>query len=404
MSPGGPTGDGAACAPPLAAEEARDGRLWGIFGRLLALLWFVFLVPPVVNEIQARGAIDHRVLVLILVGLFVGLYAALMAGRAIAVYRPQPWHLPAVAVLAVVACATTLAGGSQWIILMIFVSAASATLQPPGRAWLAVGASAAIAGGLVGVVRADPFGHGVDSLAELVAEVAAIGAVVVSVSQMLRANARLRAAQATAVRLAAAEERLRLARDVHDLVGHSLAVVVRKSELAGRLAGVDPGRTVAEIRAIEAIARDALRDVRELVTAPPRPRLATELQGARLALESAGSRVTVEGDPNGLPEPVDEALAWAVREAATNVLRHTRAHAVTMRIARGADGGVSLEVVDGGPAVPRPADARVPGSGLAGLAERARDLGGALEAGPSPEGGFRLAVALPALAAGRAAT
>jgi two-component system sensor histidine kinase DesK len=194
-------------------------------------------------------------------------------------------------------------------------------------------------------------------------------------------------------RLAVAEERLRFARDLHDLLGHSLSVIVLKSELAGKLAGPAPERATREVQDIERVAREALREVRDAVSGYRQPRLEEEIEGARQALKAAGMSVKIERTGGPAPAPVEGVLAWALREGATNVLRHSRAHRVSIMLAQDHD-VARLEILDDGSgAVPGAVVAA--GSGLRGLGERVEARQGSVEFGPRAEGGFRLAVGLP---------
>ena len=201
--------------------------------------------------------------------------------------------------------------------------------------------------------------------------------------------------------LAVAEERNRIARDLHDTLGHSLSVIALKSELARRLLPDDPSRADAELADVERVTREALASVRETVSGYRQPSLAIELAEARAALAAAGITGEVEPAPEGLPRNVDAMLGWAVREGVTNVLRHSDATTARIRII--ADGSSrAVEVVDDGRGLP-PDDGAPDGRagvGLAGLRERAASLGGRVEAGPLPDYGFRLLVAVPAEVAG----
>jgi two-component system sensor histidine kinase DesK len=203
----------------------------------------------------------------------------------------------------------------------------------------------------------------------------------------------LRTARVELARLAVSEERLRIARDLHDLLGHSLSVIALKSELAGRLAPRDGARAVAEIADIERVARRSLRDVREAVAGYRRPTLADELAGVGDLLAAAGIETRIDAAPGPLPPAIDAALAWVVREGATNVIRHSGARRCRIRVVR-TEGGVHVEVIDDGRGVAgRPTDAG--GSGLRGLAERAAALDGQMTAGADEAGGFCLRVDLP---------
>jgi two-component system sensor histidine kinase DesK len=191
--------------------------------------------------------------------------------------------------------------------------------------------------------------------------------------------------------MAVAEERLRIAGDLHDLLGHTLSVITLKSELAGRMVESDPPRAEAELEDIQRVSRQALAEVREAVQGYRRMAIADALDGARAALATAGIACRVENSIDGLDADVEDVLAWTVREATTNVLRHSRARECAITLTRG-PGGVVLRVDDDGAAV---AGAPEASAGLAGIAQRADRLHGSLEAGPRPGGGFGLRLVLP---------
>jgi two-component system sensor histidine kinase DesK len=152
----------------------------------------------------------------------------------------------------------------------------------------------------------------------------------------------------------------------------------------------DPERAAAEMRDVERVAREALREVRETVTGYRQPTLASELAGARAALAAAGIECRVEEDAGAIPTDLESVLAWTVREGVTNVIRHSRATRCDIRITR-TDGRVAVEIDDDGRGL-APADQ---GSGLRGLAERVAARGGTADAKPLPERGFRLRVTVP---------
>ena len=190
----------------------------------------------------------------------------------------------------------------------------------------------------------------------------------------------------------------RIARDLHDTLGHSLSVIALKSELAGRLVDDDPARAKAEMADVERVARESLSAVRETIGGFRQPTLAAELAGARSALAAAGIDGRVEPAPEGIPAPVDAVLGWAVREGVTNIVRHARAGSAEIRVELSeATAGVDIRndvrpgaAVDDASATPRRA-----GTGLAGLRERVAIFGGVVEAGPVDDGGFRLHVSVP---------
>ena len=186
-------------------------------------------------------------------------------------------------------------------------------------------------------------------------------------------------------------ERLRLARDLHDLLGHSLSLMTLKTQVARRmLVASDPAGAAAEIAEMERVARESLEDVRGAVDGYRQPTFGSALVGARAALAAAGIDSTLENAAGPLPAAVDATFAWVLREAVTNVIRHSRAARCTVRLTRRASDAL-LEVIDDGTA----GGEVVTGNGLAGLRERAVARGGHADAGPLPGGGFRVQVSIP---------
>lgn len=186
------------------------------------------------------------------------------------------------------------------------------------------------------------------------------------------------------------EERLRFARDLHDLLGHSLSLIALKSELAGKLAAVAPERAAAEMRDVEQATRSSLQEVREAVAGYRQPSLENELQNARRLLAAAGIECRCEGELPELPTSQEAVIAWTVQEGVTNVIRHSRTQRCVIRMTRDAN-GVTIELIDDGGGVVGPATV---GSGLAGVAERVASVTGSCESGALPAGGFRIAVTL----------
>ncbi|MGW1731213.1 sensor histidine kinase [Streptomyces sp. NPDC001999] len=193
-------------------------------------------------------------------------------------------------------------------------------------------------------------------------------------------------------RLAVAEERLRFGRDMHDVLGRNLAVIALKSELAVELAQRGRAEAVDQMVEVQRIARASQQEVRDVVRGYREVDLSTELVGAQGVLKAAGIVCEVTGDGGGqLPAAVQSALGWAVREAATNVLRHGDPRLCTIRLSVSADGVVLDVENDGAPC----AAAGESGSGLAGLRERLGALDGSLDAGPVGDGMFRLTARIP---------
>lgn len=192
-------------------------------------------------------------------------------------------------------------------------------------------------------------------------------------------------------RLAASEERLRLARDLHDDLGQALSTVVLQSELIGlELPQETSEKTRQRLRQVVDSARGALASMRQVVSGVREPSLREELANAGATLEAAGITCEVKSPALTLPRTTETALAWAVREAATNILRHSNASHCNINLFAD-DGQLTLSVVDDG----RGSVNRGSGQGLIGLRERLAPLGGRLSAGGRPTGGFNLTVQIP---------
>jgi len=193
------------------------------------------------------------------------------------------------------------------------------------------------------------------------------------------------------------EERLRLSRDLHDLLGQTLSMITLKSELARHLVTEEPERCTQELSDMERAARQTLREVREAVAGYRHPRLESELEGARQLLEAAGIDYQIDPLKEALPLAFDAVLAWTVREGVTNVIRHSRARHCRIQLTQ-KNGTLGAEVLnDGGRREQAESTAR-PGLGLAGLRERVSALRGQMEAGSLTLLGkehFRLRVELP---------
>ncbi|MER5885960.1 sensor histidine kinase [Streptomyces sp. NPDC001941] len=200
-------------------------------------------------------------------------------------------------------------------------------------------------------------------------------------------------------RLAVAEERLRFGRDLHDVMGRNLSVIALKSELAVQLARRGRPEAVDQMTEVQRIARESQREVRAVVRGYREADLRVELEGARGVLTAAGIGCSVEqgapGGPGDLPlsDGARAALAWVVREATTNVLRHGEAR--HCRIALRRAGGRAELVVENDGARTGADPERSAGSGLAGLRERLAAVAGTLEAGPVEGGSFRVTARVP---------
>ncbi len=269
-------------------------------------------------------------------------------------------------------------------LFVYFVAAAGVRL--PARIAIVVTLATALAVGVAGTIH----GASGSAVAATVLTIVSIGVLMTAFGRIARANRELHATREELARLAVSEERLRIARDLHDLLGHSLSVIALKSELARKLLERDPRRAASELDDIQSVSRTALTDVREAVHGYHRLALAEALESAEAALIAAGIDCDLTDVEVALPADVDAVLAWAVREGTTNVIRHSGALHCAIRIVTD-DERAAVEIEDDGHA--RPLTVR--GSGLSGLRERARRLRGDLEAGAIPDGGFRLRLTVP---------
>jgi two-component system sensor histidine kinase DesK len=211
------------------------------------------------------------------------------------------------------------------------------------------------------------------------------GAAVYATRLASRRNLDLIAAREEMAEMAVEEERSRMTRDLHDILGHSLTVITVKAQLASRLVGHDEARATAEIADIERLAREALTDVRATIAGRREVSLAPELVNARGALASANIEAEVPGALDDVPADNRELFGWTVREGVTNVLRHSKATRCEIRLS-----ATSVEIHDDGVGA-NPVDSD--GNGLRGLRDRVRAAGASIQTGVSPHlGGFLLHV------------
>ncbi len=226
---------------------------------------------------------------------------------------------------------------------------------------------------------------GWDSGVGVAFSVCAASLAVFGIQQMMLRNLALVSAQEENAELAVENERTRFARDLHDILGHSLTVITVKAELAQRLLDIDPERTRAELADLERLSRDALVDVRRAVEGYRELTLPGELTRARTALAAAGIEARVPSASDDVPTELRELFAWAVREGVTNVLRHSQARTCTIEL-----GSRRVEVRDDG----RGTVEQGTGSGLLGLTERASAVGATVSV-RDLHPGFGLVVEVP---------
>jgi two-component system sensor histidine kinase DesK len=209
--------------------------------------------------------------------------------------------------------------------------------------------------------------------------------------RVLRGNRELVEARMELARLAAENERSRIARDLHDLLGHSLTTITVKAGLARRLGAADVEGALREIGEVEELSRRALGEVRMAVANYRDVTLAGELANGRELLRSAGIAADLPRAVDVVDPHHQELFGWVVREGLTNVVRHSRARACAVRLTRS-----SVEIADDGTGGSSANGATAGGSGLSGLRERVEAASGTVDAGPASPHGWRLHVSVPA--------
>ncbi|MFD8716548.1 sensor histidine kinase [Streptomyces sp. NPDC059629] len=368
-------------APPRNRGEAIRKLVW-------VLPWLVFLASPVGDLTAGHHTMGATVAGWAGLAVFVGIYLTIVFRQ---MGRPFRGGIVSVAVAVqwVLAVVLAFSLGSSWLGLFVYVSVMCGVTFPLRVAYWTIPATTAA------MMLAGWHAHNLDEAWGLFLVVLLVGYSMTGIRQLVATTIELRKARATVAQLAANEERLRLARDLHDLLGHSLSLITLKSELAGRMLPDHPDKAARQVSDIEQVSRQALVDVREAVTGYRRPRLAAELAGAQVALTAAAVTAEVPADPDltDVSEDGEAALAWALREAITNVVRHSGATACTVELLRRQtlDGRVlELAVEDNGSG----GSGKGPGNGLTGLTERLEKAGGTLEAGRLKRG-FRLVARVP---------
>lgn len=343
-------------------------------------------------------------------------------------HHPVP-HPTAGALALVAAACLVLAWRRRWPVTVLAVSTAAVTgytllgyingasLLAPVIALYTVATQASIrraaacavvtAAALLTVTGAkNPFGHatgGGFDLIPFLAAAALFAGIAVANRRAYVASIRQRAQQEARRRID--EERLRIARELHDVVAHTMATINVQAGAAAHVLATRPDAAAEALQAIKTASKDGLRELRAILNvlrqaddadptqpAPGTAQLGTLIDGARRAgLETT---LTVTGDPRPLPAPVDLAAYRIVQESLTNTIRHAGPAAATVALTY-RSGELIVEVTDSGRGKPAVTPGDGTGHGLAGMRERAAAVGGSLEAGPAPRGGFRVVARLP---------
>ncbi|GAA1326183.1 sensor histidine kinase [Pseudonocardia xinjiangensis] len=371
----------------MGAQREGTSRL-RLYWRFSVLINLGFLGYPGYDLVTGQHSTAARVAGGVGLVVFVVLYLpALLAGPFRDETEPAP--VPHIVACALLAAGLSVGMGLTWTTLLVYTS------QLTGAALRrSAGVPAVVLVAVLTAATHSWMAAGLPSVAWAAGYTLVIGLYAVAFRWIAETFRELDRARSELARLAVAEERLRFARDLHDLLGHSLSVIALKSELASRLLDRDPARAGAEVRDIEAVSRQALAEVREAVSGyRGSADLAAELRRARSALAAAGVAAEIDEPAAALPPDVEALLAWTVREGTTNIVRHSGASRVTIRVCT--DGArAEVELLDDGTGGRGTGD-QAGGNGLHGLAERVTAAAGALEAGAAPGGGFRLAVRVP---------
>ncbi|WP_328538842.1 sensor histidine kinase [Streptomyces sp. NBC_00344] len=309
--------------------------------------------------------------------------------------RPRLMRQGALGAMLLLQCVPWLFLGPRCLGLPGFVAGTALLVLPPAAAWPFIGAV---------TVAVDVAFHQADgALRDLVYETAytlICALVVFGLSRMAQLASELHRSRAEIARLAVTTERLRFARDLHDLLGFSLSAITLKCELVRRLVPASPVQAQRELTEVLDIARRAVTDVRTVAGGDRRMRLTAEVEQATAMLAGVGIHATVRLDCGELPAEVETVLATTIREGLTNMLRHSSAAHCRITAERAA-GGVRLSLVnDGVDRVRDPSlDSRISGgSGIGNLATRIEAVNGRLTAGPRPDGWFELRAEVELLA------
>ncbi|MFF4346359.1 sensor histidine kinase [Streptomyces sp. NPDC001530] len=298
----------------------------------------------------------------------------------------------ALVLMGLVTCGLAIGYGGSWLYFFPLLGLATgAVLRGPWLGQIGLGVTA-----LAAVVSFFRAGWDAVNVAYGTFLSTMVTAAILSLSEAVR---ELRAAREELARRAVEKERMRFSRDLHDLLGHTLSVIVVKSEAARRLAPRDMTAALTQITDIESVGRQALTEIREAVTGYREGSLATELDRARSALSAAGVEPVVRQSGPPLVPQAEALLGWVLREAVTNVVRHSAATRCDITV-DGTPERVRLTISDNGTgtSTAEPVEG-IGGTGLKGLTERLTTAGGSLEAGPVARGGFQVRAELPVDAA-----
>lgn len=366
-------------ASPDADPCARDRRPRPDPGWWFAALWLVFLVMPAAALLDSGASLPERLLGWAGVLLFAAAYALSFRSPQLLPVPREPANTVGWAVVLVALAALTVPALGTWVFAMAPYVGALLAFRLPLRTGLV-----ALAALLAAVVAAVLGGALPDDGAWVLTVQLLMSTVIIGGMRLLVHTDEQHLALAS--ELALVQEREAVARDVHDILGHTLTVITVKAELAQRLLDREPERARAELDDVLRLSRGSLAEVRATVGRLRTPDFAAQVEACRTALAAAGIEADVAGRADAVTGPRRAVFAWALREAVTNVVRHSAASRCTVRWTP-----TALTVTDDGDGLMGPE-----GNGLRGLRERVTHAGGALAVGEAgPDGGTVLEVRLP---------
>lgn len=336
----------------------------GRLGPLFAGIWLFFLINPLAEgwsrRDELRGVVG-MVSTILFAAVYMTLWWRARADRQRLIRYPRlSWSLTYVGLLVALGALTILCLGEVGMACVVYVAVACVMVFPfPVSAPIVV----ALVVGTIALGALEDWGSQLGTAFGI----AAASVAVFGLRAVMSRNMDLVVAHEENARLAVDNERSRFARDLHDILGHSLTVITVKAELAQKLLDVDMERARAELADLERLSRDALTDVRRAVEGYRDITLPGELVRARVALQAAEIDAELPNSTDDVPSDLRELFAWTVREGVTNVIRHSGASRCEVRLT-----ATCAEVIDDGAATPSPSGH---GSGLAGLRERAADVG-----------------------------
>jgi two-component system sensor histidine kinase DesK len=371
-------------------------------------IWLVYLIAPVSDLFSRSHGHGHGVLYiaggLVITIAFCVIYLPIILN----VDRWPAWAEAGLAFMAVLTAVACVFYGRAWTPLWIYVSAAAGLVLMATRTRRVATLGVFAVGALYTLFCLISHQDIADYLAVLL-PCLLVGLAMIGFRMQMTLMHELAEARGTVARLATNEERLRLARDMHDLTGQSLSMITLKSELAAKRLtrlpeSAERDSALTELGDIGRVSRQTLHDIREAVSGYRRPTLAIEVITARNTLEAAGIALDDNAEltlRSGTFDPdAEAALAWCLREGTTNVIRHSRARTCRVRLT-GRHGQLSLDISDDGQGLAQAATDEPGGSGLRGMSERLSAVGGSLSldrtspAGAHPGGGFHLVATVP---------